>query len=589
LGLPSATLEAVEAATERLPRYGLDLRMRSALRACFRAAVADAGGRGRALFDILAAVDPHSTADVAAMQRFLMTFAELPEADFAPEWLERVAESWQALRVAGCSEDVALRAAQALVVYGSRELLAGRSALSALEVEILTALSAGGLFVADLVQRAARKEAGVVVGDGLACIGVGDALVGRLRLAMEASGNAVVGLLAVRLRLQAGALTLGRDQRDALVDAAMERIRSVLRESDVIVRTESHAFAVILPDLQSEAQVRLASTKVAQVLEHPLSVQGTALRATFLVGAVWAPAHGDTPEDVIRCADIAVEASRREEKAVVVFSDRMLVTARSEAMHEREFIQAMENGQLTVHVQPQIDLASRRCIGGELLLRWTDSQGNAVSPASIPMVAQRIGAAAQLTRWLVFGACRILSDLIKAGVDMQLSVNLMGRDLMDEELPLLVDQAIRFWRVPPSKLMFELIESALLDDPTVGARVMHRLIELGVSTSIDDFGIGYSSILYLRRLPLDELKIDKAFVDVMFHSSEDREIVATLIRLAHGLGLHVVAEGVEDERTLDLLQEMGCDRAQGYLVARAMPAAELPGWFDSWNRRRARI
>jgi EAL domain-containing protein (putative c-di-GMP-specific phosphodiesterase class I) len=274
---------------------------------------------------------------------------------------------------------------------------------------------------------------------------------------------------------------------------------------------------------------------------------------------------------------------------VVVFNDRMLATARSEAMHEREFVQAMENGQLTAHVQPQIDLASRRCIGGELLLRWTDSQGNAVSPASIPMVAQRIGAAAQLTRWLVFGACRMLSELIKAGVDMQLSVNLMGRDLMDEELPLLVEQAIKFWRVPPSKLMFELIESALLDDPTVGARVMHCLIELGVSTSIDDFGIGYSSILYLRRLPLDELKIDKAFVDVMFHSSEDREIVSTLIRLAHGLGLHVVAEGVEDERTLDLLQEMGCDRAQGYLIARAMPASELPGWFDSWNRRHARI
>jgi EAL domain-containing protein (putative c-di-GMP-specific phosphodiesterase class I) len=167
-------------------------------------------------------------------------------------------------------------------------------------------------------------------------------------------------------------------------------------------------------------------------------------------------------------------------------------------------------------------------------------------------------------------------------------VNLMGGDLMDEELPLLVDQAIKFWRVPPEKLMFELIESAVLEDPAIGAKVMHRLIELGVSTSIDDFGIGYSSILYLRRLPLDELKIDKAFVDVMFHSDEDREIVATLIRLAHGLGLHVVAEGVENDQTMDLLQELGCDRAQGYLIARAMPAAKLPGWFETWNQRNGR-
>jgi len=162
----------------------------------------------------------------------------------------------------------------------------------------------------------------------------------------------------------------------------------------------------------------------------------------------------------------------------------------------------------------------------------------------------------------------------------------MARDLMDQELPLLVDQAIKFWRVPPEKLMFELIESAVLEDPAVGATVMHRLIDLGVSTSIDDFGIGYSSILYLRRLPLDELKIDRAFVDVMFRSREDREIVATLIRLAHGLDLQVVAEGVENQETLNLLREMGCDRAQGYLISRAMPAADLPAWYENWNRQR---
>jgi diguanylate cyclase (GGDEF)-like protein len=586
--MTSVALAAVETAAERLPRYGLDMRTRSALRACFRAAGDAAAGRGEALFEILAAVDPHSTADTAAMRNFLEVFAELPEADFTPEWLEHVAESWRLLRDAGCSEDLPLRAAQALVVFGSRELLAGRPALSALEVEILTALSAGGLSVADLLLRATRKGAGATVIDGLTQIGAGDVLLSQLVAALNAAGGKVVGLLSVRLRLQSGALTLGRDQRDALVDAAMERIRGVVRECDVIVRTELHAFAVILPDLQSQAQVQLAAAKVAQVFEHPLAVHGTVMRATFLVGAVWAPTHGETPEALIRCADIAVETARREGRAVVMFDDSMLAAARHEAMIEKEFMLAMENGQLAIHVQPQVDLITRRCIGGELLLRWTDSMGNAVPAATIPDVAQRIGAAAQLTRWLIFGACRTLSELIKVGVDMQLSVNLLGRDLMDEELPLLVDQAIKFWRVPPQKLMFELIESAVLEDPTVGARVMHRLIELGVSTSIDDFGIGYSSILYLRRLPLDELKIDRAFVDVMFHSSEDKEIVATLIRLAHGLGLHVVAEGVENEPTMDLLQEMGCDRAQGYWIARAMPAAELPGWFESWNRRNGR-
>jgi diguanylate cyclase len=585
-GLLPGAQAAAELVADRLLRYGLDTRTRSALRACFR----NTGGadvvsrRGTSLLAVLAENDPDSTADAAVMLWFLDVFAEMPEADFAPDWLEKLADAWRELREVGCSDDLPQRAAQAMVVLASRELLAGRPALSALEVEIVTALSAAGTCVADFLHRQSRRESGAAVIDGLTQIGSGDVLIPQLAAALNAADGKVVGLLLVRLRLHSGALTLGRDERDTLVDAAVQRIRGVMREADVVVRTELHACAVILPGLQTPAQIQLAAAKVAQILEHPLPVHGALMRATFLLGAVWSPTHGQTAEQLIRCADIAVETGRREDRTVVLFNDQMLVMARHEALVEKEFTAAMENGRLAIHIQPQVDLMSGRCIGGELLLRWTDSDGNMVPAATIPDVAQRIGAAAQLTRWLVFGACRILNDLIKAGVDMQLSVNLMARDLMDEELPLLVDQAIKFWRVPPEKLMFELIESAVLEDPAVGATVMNRLIALGVSTSIDDFGIGYSSMLYLRRLPLDELKIDRAFVDVMFRSKEDKEIVATLIRLAHGLDLHVVAEGVENEQTMDLLREMGCDRAQGYWIARAMPAADMPAWFENWNR-----
>ena len=588
INLSPVVLSDAHAMGERLTRFGLDLRMRSALRASIRNSTTDGSARGETLFAMLTETDAYSSPDVAAMRDFLDVFAEMPEADFAPAWLEAIAEAWYRLRQSGCSEDLPLRAAQAMVVLVSRELLVGRSSLSALETEMVGALSAGGICVADFLLRSMRQESGAALFDGLTQIGAGDLLIGGLAAALRQADGKVVGLLAARLRLQSGALTLGRDQRDELVDAAMERVQGVLRDGDVVVRTELNGFSVIMPVLQTHAQVQLAAAKVAQTLDLPLRVYGTTIRATFLVGAVWAPAHGESAEELIRCADIAVETARREERAVVLFDDGMLAAARREAMVEKEFMAALENGQLGVHIQPQVDLATRRCIGGELLLRWTDSSGDVVSPASIPEVAQRIGASAYLTRWLIFGACRTLSELIKAGLDMQVSVNLMARDLMDDELPLLVDQAIKFWRVPPEKLMFELIESAVLEDPTVGAKVMHRLIDLGVSTSIDDFGIGYSSILYLRRLPLDELKIDRAFVDVMFRSKEDKEIVATLIRLAHGLGLQVVAEGVENEQTMDLLQEMGCDRAQGYWIARAMPAADLPVWFENWNRRYAR-
>jgi diguanylate cyclase len=572
-----------------LARYGLDTRSRSALRACFRHG-ADAQATSRRADELHATLtesDPHSTADGAALRRFLYLYAAMPDEDFDADWLERLVAAWARLRQSGCAADLPLRAAQALVVVGSHQLLAGRSSLSALEVEIIAALSAAGMCITEFLARAARRDSTATLIDGGAGPGDGDMLTGQLAAALNQADGTVVGLLSLRLRLGSGALTLGRAHRDALVDAAMERIRGVLREADVIIRTELHACAVILPNLQTHAQVQLAAAKVAQALDHALQVDGTVVRAVFALGAVWAPDHGRQAEGLIRCADIATETARREGKSVVLFDDRMLAAARREALIEKEFIGAMDNGQLAIHVQPQVDLGSGNCIGGEMLLRWTDSEGNAVPASLIPEMALRIGAAPQLTRWLIFGACRIQSELIKAGVEMQLSVNLMASDLMDQELPLLVEQAIKFWRIPPERLMFELIESAVLEDPALGAAVMHRLIELGVSTSIDDFGIGYSSILYLRRLPLDELKVDRVFVDAMCQSMEDQEIVAALIRLAHGLGLHVVAEGVENEETMTLLREMGCDRAQGYWISKAMPAADLPGWVADWNRRAA--
>jgi diguanylate cyclase len=591
---PLATLAATHGITDMLLRYGLDARSRSALHASFRhdddAAALDR--RLDAVNAALADTDPHATADTQALRHFLETFVALPEADFAADWLEQLDAAWHRLRQAGCADDLPLRAAQALVGYGSRHLLGERSSLSALEVEILTALSAAGMCVADFLNRMAKQGVAATVADDTADPGHGRVLARRLAEALDQARNAqpgraknIVGLIAFQFHLGPSALTLDREQRDALAEAAVERIAVQLRERDVLVRTETHSGAIILPELLTPAQMRLAVNKVAQVLDRPLFVQGSAVRSPFAIGAVWSPDHGDSVDDLMRCADLAVETAWREGKPIVFFDDRLLATARREALIEKEFAGALENGRLSIHVQPQVDLRSGRCVGGELLLRWTTTEGYEVPPWQVPDVAQRLGLAPQLTRWLVFGACRILAELIKAGTDIQLSVNLMARDVMDQELPQLVEQAIKVWRVPPAKLTFELIESAVLEDPETGAGVMNRLIDLGAMTSIDDFGVGYSSILYLRQLPLHELKIDRAFVDTMLRSPQDKEIVVTLIRLAHGLGLHVVAEGVENEETLHLLREQGCDRAQGYWISRAMPTAEMPAWVDAWNRR----
>jgi diguanylate cyclase len=579
---------AIESA---LVRYGLDDRARSALRAYSTHDVGAAahGRRLESLEDALLAGDSGGLSRLHELRQFADLFASMPEAEFSADWLQRLADAWQVLRRLGGGEDIPLCAARALVAHGSHELLRDSVSLSPLEVEIVGALSAAGMCVAELLAHVTALRGARTVIDDLSHREHGSQLPARLASALADAGGQVVGLMMLRLHLGPGTLTLSREQRDALWEAALERVRGLLRDCDVLIRNELHGCAVLMPKLQTHAQVMLAANKVAHALEVPLNVGSVAVRAMVVLGAVWAPAHGSSAEALIRCVDLAVEAAQRDDKAVVLFDDKLLAVAKWEALIEKEFAGALESGQISLHIQPQINVATGLCIGGELLLRWTDSQGHAVPPFRIPEVAKRIGAAAQLTRWLLHTACHTLADLRRAGVDVRLSANLMGRDVMDRELPLLVEQAASFWRVSPNRLTFELTESMMLEDPAIGAEVMRRLIELGVSTSIDDFGIGYSSILYLRQLPLHELKVDCAFVGAMSHSKQDREIVASLVQLAHALGLQVVAEGVEDEETLAMLRQMGCDRAQGYWIARAMPSVEFVPWLRQWNSRQALV
>lgn len=573
-----------------LAHYGLDARALSALRAYSAYDAGEAAFRKRieSLEDALLEAHAGSHAHLHDMRRFTDLFASLPEANFATDWLQRLADAWQALRRNGGPEDLPLRAARIMVAHGFNELLRERSSLSVLEVEIAGALTAAAMCTAELLVRMTALHSAKTVGDDASDHERESSLLSRqLAAAIDAADGQTLGLLMLRMRIGAGTLTLSREQRDTLWEGVLDRVLGLLRENDILVRAELHGCAIILPSLQMHAQVLLAANKLSHALETPLPVGGTVVRAAFALGAVWSPAHGLTAEDLIRCGDLAVEAAQRDEKPIVVFDDQMLAIARREALIEKEFPSALENGQLSIHVQPQVDLSTGQCIGGELLLRWTDSQGNPVPPYRIPEVAKRIGAAPQLTRWLILSACRTLADLNRAGVELRLSANLMGRDVMDPELPLLVEQATSFWRVSPSSLTFELTEGMMLEDPAVGAAVMRRLIDLGASTSIDDFGIGYSSILYLRQLPLHELKVDCVFVTAMSRSQQDREIVASLVKLSHALGLQVVAEGVEDEETMVLLREMGCDRGQGYWISRAMPTADFAAWVRDWNSRHA--
>ena len=242
---------------------------------------------------------------------------------------------------------------------------------------------------------------------------------------------------------------------------------------------------------------------------------------------------------------------------------------------------ALEARQFQLFLQPQVELPSRRLVGAEALLRWNRDGKKSASPPDILQVLERIGLMGELSRWVIQQAAQVLATLADAGCEVPISVNLVADDLKDPELPLFIRQTCETWRVPVSRMCFELTEGGLVSRDGMSVSNLEALRVGGGRLALDDFGTGYSSMDYLRRLPVDELKLDKSFVERITLTENDRSIVELMVRIAHTFGLEVVAEGVEDVATETVLREMGCDRAQGYLYAPAMSVEQFIVWWVS--------
>jgi EAL domain-containing protein (putative c-di-GMP-specific phosphodiesterase class I) len=250
-----------------------------------------------------------------------------------------------------------------------------------------------------------------------------------------------------------------------------------------------------------------------------------------------------------------------------------------------ELRQAVELGELRLYLQPKLALDNGRVAGAEALVRWQHPQRGLVPPMQFIPFAEQTGFIRVLTMWVFEEAARQWLALVAQGMTLTLSVNLSTRDLLDQDLPQKFDALLTQHRVPAEAFCLEITESAIMDDPQRALNTLNRLSALGFKLSIDDFGTGYSSLAYLKRLPVDELKIDKSFVLSMETDVDDAKIVRSTIDLAHNLGLTVVAEGVENAKAWDLLRELNCDQAQGYHMGKPMPATDFVRWSLGWEAR----
>jgi diguanylate cyclase (GGDEF)-like protein len=389
-------------------------------------------------------------------------------------------------------------------------------------------------------------------------------------------------------------VTLGYSSGDLVLKEVGRRLRSVLFEPDVVASLGGDVFAVLLPHLARIEDVELVVRKIEEALHAPVMIAGLPIAIEAAIGVALYPDHGKDPESLLQRADVAMYAAKRTGSSYIIYGPEHDQHSAAQLALMAELREAIERDHLVLHYQPTVELKNGKVSGAEALVRWMHPQRGLIPPDQFIGLAERTGMIHPLTQWVLQTAICQCAACNQAGFAMTLSVNLSARNLFDPNLPDRITRLLQQHKVTADCLAVEITESAIMVDPSRAAEILSRIHGLGIQISIDDFGAGYSSLSYLRKLPVDRLKVDKSFVINVTQSEDDAAIVRSTIELAHSLGLEVVAEGVESKQAYDRLVAWGCDTAQGYYISKPLPIGEFTHWLyesprglSNEHRRRA--
>ncbi len=375
---------------------------------------------------------------------------------------------------------------------------------------------------------------------------------------------------------------LGHEVGDRLLIAVGSRIAQAARPADLVARLGGDEFAIVAKQLESPEQARALAERVEEALQTPVVLEGIPLDVGGSIGIALFPDHGSDFASLLRRADVAMYSAKHSGDGVAFYqveADQNSPQRLSLLADLRTALAEPDGGGLSLVYQPQIEINSGRVVGIEALLRWCHPTRGPVSPEDLIKVAEPSSVMRLLTRWVLDQAVQKLAEWEADGMRLRIAVNVSVRDLHTGEIVEQIEELLLQHGVHPGALQLEITESALMADPNRVLATLTELHQLGIGIALDDFGVGYSSMQHLRRLPLSEVKIDRSFVISMTEDADARAIVRSIIDLAGALGLRVVAEGVEDENAWRLLHVAGCDIAQGWFYAKPQPAAELPLWL----------
>jgi diguanylate cyclase (GGDEF)-like protein len=372
--------------------------------------------------------------------------------------------------------------------------------------------------------------------------------------------------------------TLGHPVGDQALREVGTRVRRALRDSDIVARLGGDEFAVLLAT--GGTTPRVVAQKILKGLEDPFVVDGQPMDIAASIGIAIFPDHGADAPALLRAADVAMYDAKRNKMGFTVYDPTHDERRQEFLTLLGELRRAVEAEELVLHYQPKLSLAEDRITSVEALVRWDHPVRGFVPPAEFIPFAEQTGYISHITRWVLARAIEQCGKWHRAGLNVRMCVNISARDLrLEDELVSYTWAALMAAELPPGMLCLEITESGLMDDPKSAQSTLRKLRDLGIETSIDDYGTGYSSLAYIKQLAVNELKIDRAFVSGMEADKRNAAIVRSTIELGHNLGLTVVAEGVETEHELSELRRFGCDVAQGYHLGRPMSPEALETWL----------
>lgn len=374
---------------------------------------------------------------------------------------------------------------------------------------------------------------------------------------------------------------LGHRASERLLHELAARLAGAAASGQFAARIGDAQFAVLLADA-GVAAASQAAQRLITLMQPPVAMENVMIDARVAIGIALYPEQAGDPDALMRRARAAMRQTRHEHHGYAIYTGGQEQESTRRLVLMGELRHAIEHNELQLFCQPKADIATRRVCGSEALVRWRHPRHGLVSTSEFITLAEQAFLITPLTRWVLasaFSQCHAWHD---AGLDLALSINLSAQDLQDPGLIACIKDLFASWAVPHELIQFELTESALMEDPGSALETLNALKALDVELLIDDFGTGYSSLSYLQRLPVDSIKIDQSFVMPMIVSRDSAVIVRSTIELGHNLGLQVIAEGVESRAVWERLAELGCDVAQGYLLAKPMPATRFAAWEHAW-------